>query len=83
MSIDLLSKPACVQCVATERAFKKDGTSYTKTDVTQDAAALETAKNLGYLAAPVVLIRDAANNIIDHWSGFRPEKIAQYVTAAA
>jgi len=79
MTIELLSKPSCVQCVATERNLKGKKADYTKTDLTQDAAALETAKGFGYLQAPVVLVRDADNNIVDHWSGFRPEKIAEYV----
>ena len=43
-----------------------------------DPEALEAAKGLGYLQAPVVVVRDAENNIVDHWSGFRPEKIDLY-----
>ena len=78
MTLELLSKPSCVQCTATKRTLDSKGAEYTTTDLTVDPDALATAKGLGYLAAPVVLIRDAANNIVDHWSGFRPEKIAQY-----
>jgi len=78
MTVHLLSKPSCVQCTATKRILDSKSAEYTTTDLTQDPEALATAKELGHMAAPVVLIRDAANNIIDHWSGFRPEKIAQY-----
>lgn len=81
MTIELLSKPACVQCTASKRALDSNGADYTITDLTQDADALATAKGLGYLQAPVMVIRDAANNIIDHWSGFRPEKINEYAVA--
>lgn len=39
-------------------------------DVSTDEAALEHVKSLGYMQAPVVVTDD------DHWSGFRPDKIA-------
>lgn len=68
--VTVLSKPSCVQCVATERALTKQGIEYTKIDMTEDASALELAKSLGYMAAPVVIAGD------EHWSGFRPERIA-------
>ena len=75
MTIELLSKPNCVQCTATKKAFDKNETAYTVTDVTQDEAALALAKGLGYLSAPVVVVRDAAGDIINHFAGFQPEKI--------
>ena len=78
MTFELLSKPACVQCTATERAFNPKGMVFRKKDVSLDPEALEAAKGLGYLQAPVVVVRDAENNIVDHWSGFRPEKIDLY-----
>lgn len=78
MTLQLLSKPSCVQCKMTERTLDAKGAEYTEADLTQDAEALATAKGLGYMAAPVVLVRDAVGNLVDHWSGFRPEKIAQY-----
>lgn len=64
------SKPACVQCDATTRAFDKDNIEYRKIDITQDPEAEAFVKELGYLQAPVVFI-DADN----HWSGFRPDQI--------
>lgn len=36
------------------------------------------AKDLGYMQAPVVLVLDLEGNIIDHWSGFRPDKLEEY-----
>ena len=70
MVVTVYTKPACVQCNATYRALDKRGISYDVVDVTEDAAALERIKELGYLQAPVVITED------DHWSGFRPDKIA-------
>lgn len=76
MTVELLSKPACVQCNMTKRSFDKNGLEYSVTDLVQDANALALAKELGHMSAPVVLVKDADGTIVDHWSGFQPEKIA-------
>lgn len=75
MTVVVLSKPAgtCPQCTATLRTLDKLGIEYVKRDVTEDEAALELAFSLGYQSAPVVIAGD------DHWSGFRPEKLAALV----
>ncbi|MGW9159279.1 glutaredoxin-like protein NrdH [Microbacterium sp. NPDC055665] len=71
MSITVYTKPSCVQCNATYRALDAQGLTYEIRDLTEDPTALEQVKALGYLQAPVV-IADAG-----HWSGFRPDKIAE------
>ena len=70
MSITVYSKPNCVQCDATYRALDKRGLDYTVVDISQDAEALDMVRSLGYMQAPVVVADD------EHWSGFRPDKIA-------
>ncbi|WP_423922854.1 glutaredoxin-like protein NrdH [Frigoribacterium sp. 2-23] len=70
MAITVYTKPSCVQCTATYRALDNKGIEYDVLDVTADENALETVKALGYLQAPVVITDE------DHWSGFRPDKIA-------
>ena len=70
MTITVFSKPACVQCDATYRQLDKLGLDYTIVDITMDADALASVKALGYQQAPVVFAGG------DHWSGFRPDKIA-------
>jgi glutaredoxin-like protein NrdH len=77
MNVTVYTKPACVQCNATYRALDKKGIAYTSVDVTQDPEALERLKAMGYMQAPVV-VTDA-----DHWSGFRPDKIASIAEAGA
>jgi glutaredoxin-like protein NrdH len=77
MAITVYSKPACVQCTATYRALDKQGIEYEIFDVSVDEKALETVKALGYLQAPVVVTDD------DHWSGFRPDKIATLAVQVA
>ncbi len=65
------TKPACVQCSATERALDRLGVAYEAVDITVDTDAHDYVRSLGYLHAPVVV----AGN--DHWSGFRPDRIKQ------
>ncbi|WP_437582388.1 glutaredoxin-like protein NrdH [Paramicrobacterium sp. CJ85] len=69
MAITVYTKPSCVQCTATYRALDSKGLEYEVHDLSEDEAALEQVKALGYLQAPVVIADD------EHWSGFRPDKI--------
>ena len=71
MSITVYTKPSCVQCNATYRALDAAGIEYEIRDLTEDPAALEQVKTLGHLQVPVVIAGE------DHWSGFRPDKIAE------
>ncbi|GAA4282813.1 redoxin NrdH [Brevibacterium daeguense] len=71
--ITVYTKPACVQCNATYRALDARGIEYRSVDLTEDPNALDVVKAMGYLQAPVVVTDD------DHWSGFRPDKIAALV----
>lgn len=79
MTVELLSKPACMQCDATHMTLEDMNIEFTEKDMSKDADALALAKSLGFMSAPVVIVRDAAGNIIDKWSNFRPEKIAELV----
>lgn len=53
----------------TYRSLDSKGIEYNVVDITEDAQALETVKEMGYMQAPVVITEQ------DHWSGFRPDKI--------
>ena len=71
MTVMVYTKPACVQCNATYRALDSKGIEYEVLDLSVDENALAQVKELGYLQAPVVITDE------DHWSGFRPDKIAE------
>lgn len=73
--VTLFSKPSCVQCNASKRDMDKKSVSYKTVDMSQDAAALEEARSLGYMQAPVTTV-ELDGQVIDHWSGYRPDKIA-------
>ena len=77
--IHVYSKPACVQCNMTYKAFDAKLTPYETTNIYEDAVALEKVKALGYLQAPVVVVTKNGE-ITDHWSGFRPDRIDQVVS---
>ena len=77
MSITVYTKPSCGQCNATYRALDAKGIEYEVHDVSEDAAALEHVKSLGYLQAPVVVTDE------DHWSGFCPDKIDELAARLA
>jgi glutaredoxin-like protein NrdH len=76
VTVTVYTKPSCVQCTATYRALDNKGIEYVVRDVSTDEAALEQVKALGYLQAPVVVTDE------EHWSGFRPDKIATLPAAA-
>lgn len=75
--ITVYTKPACVQCNATYRVLDAKGLTYTTVDLSVDEQALEVVKAMGYQQAPVV-VTDS-----DHWSGFRPDKIARLADGKA
>lgn len=77
MRIIIYSKPDCVQCNATYRAFDKHGISYQIIDLTEDEKALNHVKSLGYQQVPVIVVGN------EHWSGFRPDKINALVQSVS
>lgn len=68
--VTVLSKTRCPQCDLTKKVLTEKGISFIDRNMEEDASALALAKELGYLQAPVVITD------LDHWSGFRPDKIA-------
>lgn len=76
-TVTLYTKPACVQCDATHRAFARAGVAHEVVDLSEDTDARDYVMALGYLQAPVVVAGG------DHWSGFRPDRIAALVSATA
>lgn len=75
MTITVCSQPSCVQCTATYRWLDRHGLPYEVIDVSADLVALAEVQALGYLRAPVVIVRDANGEVADHWSGFNPDRI--------
>jgi glutaredoxin-like protein NrdH len=74
--ITVYTKPACVQCKATYRELEKLHLEYQSIDLTQDDEAMALVASLGYSSAPVVVVDEN-----EHWSGFRPDRVAALVHA--
>lgn len=70
-SVTVYSKPSCVQCTAVKRHLDREGILYTAVDVTEDAAAMDHVKGLGYLQVPVVEFEDT------HFYGYNPLELAK------
>ena len=67
-TVRVYSKPDCVQCVRTKLYLESKSIDYLEDDI-MEPGNLAAAKELGHMAAPVVVAGD------EHWAGFRPDKI--------
>ena len=88
IAVKVYSTPGCVQCNQTKKRLASHQIEFTEIDMTSDATAKEHAINLGsgpdgengYKSAPIVEIIDRDDGrVIDHWSGFRYDKIKRLV----
>lgn len=70
MRIIIYTKSQCVQCDATKNAMDRSGIDYQLINLDTQPEAIDQLKSLGYRQVPVVMTHN------DHWSGFRPDKIA-------
>ena len=70
MSVTVYSKPSCVQCNATYRALERQGVDFHVVDLSEDQAAFDMVRGLGYMQVPVVVAGE------QHWAGFRPDMIS-------
>lgn len=77
------SKPACVQCDGTYRALDSRGIPYESKDMSlnENAELLKLSQSLGCMQAAVTFVYRRGIRI-DHFSGFRPDKVAAYAALA-
>lgn len=68
--VTVITSPGCQPCRITKKMLEDRGIDFTERNVSEDFEALKLAKSLGHSSSPVVITAD------DHWSGFRPDKIA-------
>ena len=60
----------------TQRTLDRQGVSYEVVDVSKDAAAAAQLQAWGYRQVPVVQVGE------EHWSGFRPDRLATLQASA-
>lgn len=73
MQITLFTTPNCPQCRITKKMFDEAQILYEIVDLSTDADAMNMVKELGHVAAPVVIAGDK------NWSGFRHGKILNLI----
>jgi glutaredoxin-like protein NrdH len=75
--ITVYSKDNCVQCRATKQKLKDKGLRFVEYNVEESAEAMQYVKNLGYKAAPVVVVGFEHPTMGGkHWSGYDPNNLA-------
>lgn len=77
MTVRVYTTPSCWQCAMTKKWLNRKGVHYTTVDLSDPANIndYEAIRALGYKAAPIVAI---GNNYEIHWSGFRPDLLAEH-----
>lgn len=68
--VTVFSKPGCQQCVATAKTLDRLDYPFTKTDVTQDADAMDQAMAHGFTSLPIVQVVEDGE-VKAAWSGYR------------
>lgn len=82
MTITVYTTPSCQQCNATKRQLKLRNTPYQPVDLSVNQEAYDmVTKELGHNQAPVVVVKDG-DRMVDHWSGFRPDRLKAVLAAA-
>jgi len=75
-NIVVYTLPNCIQCNQTKKLLTKLELEFDTVDLTQNENEYRfVTEQLGYKAAPVIILRDKNGNVVDHWSGFNPEKV--------
>lgn len=76
--VTVYTSPGCQPCKATKRWLDKNGVDYKTIDVSENPADLAAIKELGYKAAPVVIVSTGDPEIELHWQGFHPDNLKKY-----
>lgn len=75
-TVTIYTAPNCGACTASKSSLKRREVDYTEVDLSTDPEALKMVKALGYAKAPVMVLTDpATDRVLDHWSGYRLDKL--------
>jgi glutaredoxin-like protein NrdH len=69
-----------VQCRLTYSWLDERGIDYDPVDLSKEPQHLESIRELGYAAAPVVIINLGDTQDEKHWYGFRPDLLEEFTT---
>ncbi|KLU10368.1 MULTISPECIES: glutaredoxin domain-containing protein [Kocuria] len=74
-TVTLYTAPHCTDCTAAAQAMDRKRIPYAPVSLATVPASLDYVKNLGHQRAPVTVIEDDHGAVVDHWSGYRPDKL--------
>ena len=77
LPVVVYTTPGCPQCNLTKKWLESNGVQHRIYDVTEDTIALQKIKQMGYKAAPVVIVPFDWPIAGEHWYGFRPDMLAK------
>jgi glutaredoxin-like protein NrdH len=80
-TVTVYTKDHCSQCVMTKKWLTKRNIEFAEVDILEDPMDLAAAKELGLMAAPVVVVSFGIPGDDEAWSGFNPIKLGQYLGA--
>lgn len=86
MKLTVYTQPDCVQCDRTKKWLDDPSRGnlkgkYKVIDLSLDPQSLAAVKELGYMAAPVVIVNDNDDTKDEkHWYGFRPDLLKEFAT---
>lgn len=79
--VTLYSKANCVQCTASERKLDDLKVAFEHEDATtEENLSFIRSLDEGYMRAPIMTVSEDGV-IVDHWTGYRPDKIEQLAAA--
>lgn len=76
--ITVYTQPSCQPCKRTMWLLDREGVEYSTVDISTDPDAREAVLELGYMQAPVVIVNRGDTQDETHWSGLRPDMIAEF-----
>lgn len=74
--------PECGLCTRAKTEMNRQGLDYDEVNLKESPEALAMVKGLKYQMAPVTLRTDTATDeVLEHWGGFRPDRIKAAILA--
>lgn len=78
--IYVYTKPGCQRCNATFRRFANLDCEVVACDIDDNDDARLEAEKLGYVELPIVAVYNNKRELLESWSGFRPDAIDDLVS---
>lgn len=78
--IYVYTKPGCQRCNATFRRFDNLDCEVIACDIDDNDDARQEAEKLGYTELPIVAVYNNKGDLLESWSGFRPDAIDDLVS---